>query len=257
MTQAIGYSANVSTLLGYLRVDQSVEKTAATITKNAVNKSLNVWNSYLRNTGSGISIPAYFNTATTAAPNGARMVEGSYYYALEFIAEEYARVRLGNVGTQTAAQQQILARVQQLLQIARDGINRFEQWCASESAVYGADFVEYFGGFAELVPAALDEAKTYWESYRADLASLDTVSAQTQAIQNRIAFGGYGYSLKNMGTKMMAKRLGYSGARNNAIGQYYSNIGQQLFNTSKTIIASYEAWVAATKPAHALRNLGF
>lgn len=260
--------AAVTKSLGYLLTDSQLStdytERALTVSKDAVQRAKNVYDSFLKSAGwpsaNGEMIPeGYQGTADPSAswaPSASgitsypmRIADASYYYALEFIAEEYSRIRIGNVGSQPGGsiQQTILAKAQTLLAIAKDGIMRYEQWCEKEAGVMGANSMQLI---ADAVTAGFDgfeQTRAIWETAVSDNDELDNIYSLPLAYQDRIRQAAYGYSLRLVATKLAQRSLGYSGARLPTIAQYYSQQATQLMQIGEKLVEEFGAWVVDTK----------
>lgn len=246
--EAIGYGTQVSQTLGYLKTTTTLAvPSAAVVVKSALDRAKGIWDSYLRDSGSDVNTPFL---ATGYPP---RATDAAYYYAVEMIAEEFIRLRSGNAALQkdSPISQLIISKAQALMAIAKAGIEEYEKYCATESAVYGADYIELLAGALSLQDFAIsgaDIAAAEWGSAAADFIELDsTTTAYVPGLPTQLQAGAYGYTLLSFGAHLQQKRLGFSGARNPGIAQYWATSASNMVAAGTELVAKFEAWVKTTK----------
>lgn len=250
---AIGKGTKVSDTIGYLLTDTNLSTSGAggyttTVVKDALAKSKDVWDSYLK---SGSPNPAWPGGGTVYSVYPSRVVDSAYYYAVEFVAEEFIRIRIGNVGSAQGSQiqQLLLSKAQALLSFAQAGIQRYEQWCAGEAGIMGANTMELLDNAVAAGYTGSEEAINRWITAVSDLDPDEFDDMETLALEyvERIRQAAYGFSLRLLAGELAQRKLGFAGARLATIASYYAAQAQSLLALGDRLVGEFMAWVAETK----------
>lgn len=215
-----------------------------------------------------------------------RIIDANFYYALDSIATNYIALKIGNIGAapDSKVPQILLSKAQGLQAIAKAGIARFDEWCRTESAVYGANIIadvqatlangnavsDVYGDAS----SGVDEAVDFFHKNAADFKWTVDPSVFNQCaapaspsgfspspggsawdspeMVNRnmtwvVTYGGFGYALRNVAAKLMVRGMTYSDARDPQIAAYYQKLAADLADISSKIIELYEKFVMAQK----------
>lgn len=304
MTQA---NTTVGSVLGFLLAGYANKSTGTgtyeTISWNSATRTPaeDVWDGYLKDEPSGLLpssevVPAgSFESPSPSAVEtsyigykGRRIADANFYYALDAIATNYLALKIGNVGAQEGAKvpKILIAKAQGLQAIAKSGIARFEEWCKTEAAVYGANYIadltvagQDLASVYGLASEGVDEATDFFHKNAADFVwatnptTADACASYSPSFGSPspsagdpmfvsthvdwiIAYGGFGYAIRNIAAKIMLRRMGYSDARDPRIAQYYQNMGNSLADIAAKIIEVYEKYITAQKIQLAVYRAG-
>lgn len=226
---------------------------ATAIAANSTDMALGVWRGYAKNWAG-------------AAPS--RVGTAAYYYALQQIAVKFLSLRQGNVGSANGGKVAgvIVEKAKALQQLAKDQIALFEQFCATEAAVYGAGLSAGDGEMTVLengikldasnkaqVANGVRAAAGYVKLVAADFRTADLGMG---SLADWEAYGGYGYALKAQSAKLLNRLPTVSDARNPEIGKHYQAMAQVLGSAAAAITGNFEGVIKANKINFAIKSSG-
>lgn len=206
--------------------------------------------------------------AKDASVTPPRVAAAAYYYALQQIAVNFIAMRQGNIGSTNGGKVAglIVEKAKALEQIAKPQIALFEQWCATEAPVYGAEKSLGDGEMSILsagvalgtankkqVANGKTAAHAYVKMVAADFATADLGMG---SIDNWEKYGGFGYALKAQSAALLNRLPTVSDARNPAIGKHYQAMAQLLAGAGATITENFETVVKQQKINFAVRKSG-
>jgi hypothetical protein len=229
--------------IGLIQIGTSDDLTnmpsAGTIAGSAADMATGVWDGYSRD--GNPSAPARASTA-------------AYYYALVIVASNLIAMRVGNIGAVNGGKvaRIIVSKARALMQTARPEIAAYEDFCAKEAGVYGADKASgsgqfSFGGYVARNPSASAPATGF--------AAIIAADGQSMGGSGWDLYGETGYDYMNKGQALLNRIPTVSDMRIPEIGRYYQGMAQSLLSTGKSMADTYELVVKAQKLQWAVNNL--
>lgn len=241
---AIGKGVDAGSALGYISTDSTgkVVVDAGSLAVTAASRSAAVWRSYADDRDGGL----YTTTST-------RTREAAYYYGLESFAEELIRLRIGNIGAakESHVAEAVLQKAMALMASAQAGIKAYEEFCANEAKVTGAKVFNLIADATQAAVTGVDAAEAHW-----GMIAVDPDSPTFQGDNSFLTGMGHAYAMQIVGAIVAQNQLGFSGARNPAIGQYYLGAAQSLIQAGTNLVQKFGAWAAVAKPQHTIMQNG-